>query len=154
MDETLLLDTTRFGTVGYTNEDVVVFEDGLIGFPEHRHFLLLSHKPESPFRWLQNIEEPQVAFLLADPSEWVPTYNPIMSDSQAESLHMTDTTPRLLYVTVTIPPGSPAQMTVNLMGPIVINLSERLATQLVLQDETYTTKHRVFPQADRVGDAA
>ncbi len=154
MDETLLIDTTRFGTVGYTDDDIVLFQEGLVGFPSHTRFLLLIHKPDSPFRWLQSIDEPQVAFLITDPENWTKSYRPQISDAEATRLKITEETPRLLFVTVTIPRGNPSEMTMNLAGPIIVNLEQRLATQLVLQDETYTTKHRVIPQADRVGAAA
>ncbi|MHB8637524.1 MAG: flagellar assembly protein FliW [Fimbriimonadaceae bacterium] len=154
MNDTLLFDTTRFGTVGYTDADVVLFNDGPVGFPEHRRFLLLCHKPDSPFRWLQSLDEPQLAFLITDPASWVPTYAPTISDADVERLGLIASAPRLVYVTVTIPPGKPEEMTVNLAGPILIDLERRLAIQLVLQDETYTTKHRVFPQANRVSVVA
>lgn len=154
MNDTHLFDTTRFGTVGYTDADIVAFNDGLVGFPDHRRFLLLCHKPDSPFRWLQSLDEPQLAFLVTDPANWVPGYAPQVDEKHVEPLGLGTDTPRLVFVTVTIPPGQPDDMTINLAGPIVIDLERRVAIQLVLQDETYTTKHRVFPQANRVSAVA
>jgi flagellar assembly factor FliW len=154
MNDTLLFDTTRFGTVGYTDADIVAFEAGLVGFPEHKRFLLLCHKPDSPFRWLQSLDEPQLAFLITDPGNWVENYAPQIADDEVGPLGLAETTPRLVYVTVTIPSGQPEEMTLNLAGPIIVDLERRLAIQLVLQDETYTTKHRVFPQANRVSVVA
>ena len=154
MNDTQLFDTTRFGTIGYTDADVVLFEDGLVGFPEHTRFLLLCHKAESPFRWLQSLDEPQLAFLITDPANWVATYAPCVADEELGRLGFVQSAPRLVYVTVTIPAGQPNEMTLNLAGPIVIDLERQIAVQLVLQDETYTTKHRVFPQANRVSAVA
>src|ERR1019366_623670 len=111
---------------GYTDADVVLFEDGLVGFPAHKRFLLVCHKPDSPFRWLQSLDEAQLAFLVTDPSHWVPTYAPIIGDADAVQLGLTDTTPRLVFVTVTIPPGQPDEMTLNLAGPILIDLERRI----------------------------
>lgn len=154
MNDTHLFDTTRFGTVGYTDADVVVFNDGLVGFPLHTRYLLLCHKPDSPFRWLQSLDEPQLAFLITDPSNWLPDYAPKMDEQDAAALGIIPEAPRIVYVTVTIPAGQPNEMTINLAGPIIVDLERRTAIQLVLQDETYTTKHRVFPQANRVSAAA
>ncbi len=154
MNETHLFETTRFGTVGYIDSDVVTLADGLVGFPDHKRYLILCHKPDSPFRWLQSLDEPQLAFLITDPANWVPTYAPKVDDAEVERFGLTDSTPRLVYVTVSIPPGQPDEMTINLAGPILIDLERRIAIQLVLQDETYTTKHRVFPQANRVSAVA
>jgi len=154
MNDTQLFDTTRFGTVGYTEADVVLFEEGLVGFPDHRRFLLLCHKPDSPFRWLQSLDEPQLAFLVTDPCSWVPAYAPKIDDDEAIRLGIVPNAPRIVFVTVTIPPGQPNEMTINLAGPIVVDLERRIGIQLVLGDETYTTKHRVFPQAERVSAVA
>jgi len=154
MNETQLFDTTRFGTVGYIDADVVLFEDGLVGFPEHKRFLLLCHKPDSPFRWLQSLDEPQLAFLITDPVNWVQAYAPVVAAEEVGLLGLVESSPRLVYVTVTIPAGQPKEMTLNLAGPIVNDVERRIAIQLVLQDETYTTKHRVFPQANRVSAVA
>ena len=154
MNDTLLFDTTRFGTVGYTEADVVLFNDGLVGFPEHKRYLLLCHKADSPFRWLQSLEEPQLAFLITDPANWILTYAPVVDEESAAQLGLVESAPRLVFVTVTIPAGKPDEMTFNLAGPIVIDLESRNGMQLVLQDETYTTKHRVFPQANRVSAVA
>jgi flagellar assembly factor FliW len=154
MNDTTLFDTTRFGTVGYLDADVVLFEDGLVGFPEHKRFLLLCHKPDSPFRWLQSLEEPQLAFLITDPVNWIENYAPRLDDEEVGRLGLIETAPRLVFVTVTIPAGQPEEMTLNLAGPVVIDLERRIGFQLVLQDETYTTKYRVFPQADRVSAVA
>ena len=114
----------------------------------------MCHKPDSPFRWLQSLDEPQLAFLITDPANWVPTYAPTLCDGDAERLGLVKSAPRIVYVTVTIPAGLPNEMTLNLAGPIILDLERRIAIQLVLQDETYTTKYRVFPQANRVSAVA
>ncbi|MER3462795.1 MAG: flagellar assembly protein FliW, partial [Armatimonadota bacterium] len=36
------------------------------------------------------------------------------------------------------------QMTANLAGPIVVNVAERLACQVVVEDGQWSTKHPVF----------
>ena len=140
--------TTRFGTIHYGEEDVVTFIDGLIGFPDLRRFVLLSHKPESPFRWLQSLEEAKIAFLVCDPAGFVQNYEPSISESTAQELGLMAETPRFMFTTANIPHGQPEEMTLNLAGPIVINAESRQAKQLVIEDEAYTIKHRVFQPAE------
>lgn len=135
---------TRFGVIQYESLDIVRFDDGLIGFPNCRQFVLISAKPDSPFRWLQSVEQPALAFLVVDPIVFVPEYSPSISNAIAGALKLTEDTPQMLFTTVTIPSGQPDQMTLNLAGPIVVNAESRIGKQVVLEDEAYTTKHRVF----------
>lgn len=130
---------TRFGRIEFLDEDVVTFEEGLVGFPELNTFLLLSTKENSPFRWLQSLEAPAMAFLVVDPEGFVPNYSPPNPfEANPESV--------LVYTTATIPHGKPDEMTLNLAGPIFIEALSRLGKQSVLDDEAYTIKHRVMVQ--------
>lgn len=145
---------TRFGDIEYSADDVITFPAGLIGFPEQQTYLLLNHKPNTPFRWLQSIEQPVLAFLVAFPELLVPGYAPVLDDATAKELELTVETPKLLLTTVAIPAGKPNDMTTNLVGPIIINGSTMVGKQVVLQDDAYTVRHRVFPTTEKVAEHA
>jgi flagellar assembly factor FliW len=140
---------TRFDTVQYTKQDVLHFRDGLIGFEASKNFLLLCAKDNTPFRWLQSIDEPALAFLVVDPAAYVPDYAPEVSDQTAKELALSDGAAHLVLVTASIPPGQPEEMTINLLAPIVVNASLRVGMQVVLEDAAYTIKYRVFEKADQ-----
>ena len=55
------IQSTRFGTIEYGDEDTIIVRDGLLGFPNCTQFLVINHKEGSAFRWLQSLEEPDVA---------------------------------------------------------------------------------------------
>src|SRR5687768_3616058 len=139
----MTISDTRFGEIEYSADDIITFIDGIIGFPQNTEFLLLNHKPNTPFRWLQSLQEPSLAFLVAFPEAIVPDYAPVVDDSVATELGLTEETPKLLLTTVTIPAGKPNDMTTNLLGPIIINGVTMLAKQVILSDDAYTVKHRV-----------
>jgi flagellar assembly factor FliW len=145
---------TRFSTIEYEADDIITVVDGLIGFPDSTHYVLVCPKPDSPFRWLQSIEEPPLAFLVVDPVTYFPEYLPDMSQSLARDLEISEETPQMVYCTVSIPAGSPQDMTVNLLAPLVINASKRIASQTVVENAAYTMRHRVFPEANRVSETA
>lgn len=145
---------SRFGSIDYQDQDVLHFPDGLVGFSGLNSFLLLEHKPGSAFRWLQSVDDPAVAFLMADPFVYVPDYAPMIGDGALASLGLTPDTVTFTYVTAAIPHGKPKEMTVNLAGPIVINAETGTGRQLVLDNEAYTTQHRVFPNAEKQGSDA
>jgi len=141
------LDNTRFGTIEYQDGDVVTLPEGMVGFPQWTRFVLVQTREGSPFRWLQSVEDPSLAFLLADPSAYCPEYAPEVPDAAARALSLTEETPCLLLVTAAIPRGRPEDMTLNLAAPVVINLETRVGAQVILENEAYTMKHRVFEQA-------
>ncbi len=146
--------TTRFGEIHVDDADVVTFTEGLVGFADARRFVLIQHKEGSPFRWMQCLEVADLAFLVVDPAVFVPDYAPEMPSGVVRQLNLQEETPRLVYTTVTIPRGRPNDMTLNLAGPIVVNLATQTAIQVVLEDDRYPIRQRVFPAQDAGGEAA
>jgi flagellar assembly factor FliW len=146
---TLTTETARFGVVTYTSGDVVTFENGLVGFPDLSSFVLIAHKDDSPFRWMQSIDHGDVAFLVVDPAQYVQDYAPEIRETEVESVGIREETPRLVYTIVSIPPGKPEEMTINLAGPIVVNLENGRAKQIVIEDDSYPIRHRVFDKKQK-----
>lgn len=138
---------TRFGEIEFGPTEVLFFKEGLIGFPQLQEFVLISHKVDSPFRWLQSVQETAIAFLCAIPQHFVPTFNPDLTTAVVDSLRLEQDTDRYVLTTVSIPKGQPQEMTLNLAAPILVNAKTRSALQFVLDDEAYTVRHRVFPEA-------
>jgi flagellar assembly factor FliW len=144
---------TRFGTVEFESNDILSFNEGLIGFPALKHFVMVSNKPDSPFRWMQSIEDPATAFLLADPIKFYADYSPEISEKDQNTLGVEAETPCLVYVTASIPPGHPEEMTLNLAAPLIINALSRVGKQVILEDEAYTIKHRVLQAGRTVAES-
>jgi flagellar assembly factor FliW len=145
---------SRFGNIEFAEEDVIRFPKGLIGLNDLHEFVVVCLDEKSPFRWLQSCQEPSFALLVTDPKSYIRDYEPIYGSRTLGEISLFEESPKLVFVTVTIPPGRPQDMTLNLRGPIVINAENRIAAQCVLDDETYTTKHRVFSQSDEISTVA
>jgi flagellar assembly factor FliW len=135
---------TRFGDIEYSKGDIINFPDGMIGFQDHKRFVVLNTKEGSAYRWLQSIDEPNLAFLLSMPESFVKEYAPEISDAEAERLELEPETPHLILVTTTIPAGNPQLATANLAAPVIINLETRKAKQVILDDEAYTIRYPIF----------
>lgn len=146
--------TTRFGEVEYTDADTIHFPDGILGFPNCPTFLVIQHKEGSPFRWLQCVEEPSLAFLVTDPGNYLVDYAPDVREDQLASIEMNADTARLVLTIVTIPKGNPDGMTINLAGPIVVNLENRKAKQLVLDHPGYSIKYAPYQQQSQPEEVA
>ena len=101
------LDTSRFGVIDCATDDVVTFSDGLIGLPDLKEFVIVQHREDSPFRWMQSLDDPAVAFLVVDPGFYAMNYSPEMPESVSSALELTDQVPILVYTICTIPNGNP-----------------------------------------------
>ncbi|MBS1710522.1 MAG: flagellar assembly protein FliW [Armatimonadetes bacterium] len=154
MKTTQLIETARFGTIEFCDADLVTLAEGILGFPGQTRYLVIQHKEGSPFCWLQSADDGALAFLVVDPAYYVPDYAPELPDETARQLELGEETPRLVYTIVTIPKGKPDDMTLNLAGPILINLEKRLAKQVVVEDVRYAIRHRVFPKEEMGQTAA
>jgi len=54
--------TTRFGEIEVEDEAVISVPGGLIGFSDQERYVIIEHKPESPFFWFQAVDRPDLAF--------------------------------------------------------------------------------------------
>ena len=119
------------------------FEDGIPGF-SHLQFFQLMQEEESPFFILQSTEEPDVGFWVVNPFSFFQNYVFTLPDVSKEALRLTEEMPVAVLAIVTI--RSRDEVTVNLKAPIVINLSNRMAKQVILQDEMYSIRQPLFAQ--------
>jgi len=138
--ETIHVRSSRFGELEVPADRVLHFPQGLIGFPRARRFVILDHRPGSPFKWMLCLDQPDVAFAVVEPARMVPDYRaPI--ELAARTLRA-DPTDVALFVIVTIP-ADPTAMTVNLMAPVVVDVRTRMSRQLVLEDGRSDPSYRV-----------
>ena len=143
--------SSRFGELEVPADRVLHFPQGLIGFPKARRFVILDHRPGSPFKWMLCLEQPDLAFAVAEPAKMVPDYEAPLALA-ARTLG-TDPADVALFVIVTIPPD-PTAMTVNLMAPVVVDVRTRRSRQLVLEDGRCDPSYRVCVPRPQSGLAA
>lgn len=141
--------TGRFGTLEVDPDLVLTFPDGLIGFERCRRYIVVRQDDRGVFRWLQSLEEPGVAFPIIEAGEFFSCYTPTISDGDAHLLELTSEVPTLLFAVVTVPRSNPHEMTANLLAPLVINGLTRCGKQVIIQNEGYTTRHRVMDELTR-----
>lgn len=104
-----------------------------------------------PFRWLQSVERPAMAFVIIDPWIFKPDYAIELPNEVCERLQLSPEQLPLVFAIVTVP-LEPALMTANLQGPLVINLATRRAQQVVLANSPYTTRHVILGELWQTGD--
>ncbi|MDY6104832.1 MAG: flagellar assembly protein FliW [Acetatifactor sp.] len=140
------IETKIFGTVEITDDKIITFENGIIGFPELKHFTLLHDDEagtDAGIRFLQSMEEPGFAMPVMDPLIVKQDYDPVVEDELLAGIGELNENNLLVMVTVTVP-SDLTKMSVNLQGPIIINVEKRLAVQLIVENKDYPVKYPIY----------
>lgn len=140
------INTKIFGEIEVADDKIITFENGIIGFPELRRFTLLHDEERGTsagIRFLQSLEEPAFAMPVMDPLLVKPDYNPEVDDELLVSAGNLTVDNILVLVTVTVP-SDLTKMTVNLQGPLVINVEEHKACQVIIDGGAYPVKFPVY----------
>ncbi len=145
----MLLDTRQFGPVEITEEDMVRFPKGILGFEDLERYVIIDHTDSQPFRWLQCVDAPDLAFVVVNPVIFFPDYRVEVHAKEVADIGVRDPHDVEILVIVTIPPQI-EQMAANLQGPILINTVNRTAKQLVLTNSEYSVQHSITEQLSRV----
>jgi flagellar assembly factor FliW len=142
--------TASFGEVEATPESFLSLPDGLIGFEEHREFVLLELSDYAPFRWLLSYTDPGLSFPLLDPEALIPGYTIELVDVEREALELEDGEAPSVYVVATILEEGD-QVTVNLRAPLMVNHRRQTARQVVLSDGRWDVQYPLLrPRDSRV----
>jgi flagellar assembly factor FliW len=138
MDKQISINTSRFGEISIDAEKIINMTSPFLGFPDDHEFVLLPHAPESPFWWLQATDNPKLAFVVMQAALLDASYCPKISSNIRHELQLDNDEEQEILLILTIPKGHPEQMTANLLGPVVINTTKRLARQVLLDPAHYS----------------
>jgi len=130
--------TTRLGVVEIADDRVIHFPKGLLGFSGQTRFCLLEPGDDACFFWLQSVDEPSLAFVVTDPSLYVPEYSVPIRPEQMIELKLNKLDEAQVFVIVN---KVDQTLTGNLQGPLVVNTLTRTGEQMVLAEKRWTTRH-------------
>lgn len=128
----MLIKTTRFGTIEIEADDILLFPQGLLGFEDCRHWVLLADADNDSVGWLQNIARPELALAVVSPRRFVPGYEVHVPTSQMVALQLSEIDQAYVLTVISRNDG---HLTINLRSPLIINLDRRLGRQVVTSDD-------------------
>lgn len=141
----MLVQTTRFGPIENVEvpaSQLYEFFPGLGGFEEHHHYAVIADG-DSPVEWLQSTGDPAVVFALLEPFLFMPDYSFEMADADAAALGLQRPDEAVVRTILTLR-DSAAEITANLIAPIVLNPRTRLGRQILLQDSDLPLRFSVL----------
>ena len=131
------IQTTRFGAIEVTPDQLHTFPRGLIGFTKEVEFALLPAPSNDGFYWLQSVIDPELAFLVTDPTPFFKDYDVPIREETQQDLQLADTKDgRVLVICNRVGEW----LTGNLLGPLVINTASRTGLQVVLTEKKWTCR--------------
>jgi flagellar assembly factor FliW len=139
--------TRPFGEIEIDEKQIVDFPEGILGFDYVKRFIILDSHDNSPFKWLQAYSEPELAFVIIRPIDFLHEYELVISPADVEAVEAESEESLLVFAIVTIP-ANPKEMTANLQGPIIINPLKRIGKQAVSLSDKYRVKHIILEEME------
>lgn len=129
---------SRFGEVEYDPTNTISFPEGLIGFEGLRNFVVIPGKKEGPLFWIQCVEDPGIAFIVTDPTNFFLDYT-IQPDDQELAMLKTSS-PEDCFVLSIVTVSETKEITLNLAAPVFFSPKSNRAIQVILEDTEYAIK--------------
>jgi flagellar assembly factor FliW len=123
--------TTRFSTIEIEPDDILFFRNGLIGFEDCRHWVLLADADNSAVAWLQSMQHADIALPVVSPRRFVSEYQVRLEPSDVDALQLSAVEQAYVLGVVS---RDEETLTLNLRAPLVINLDRRIGCQVVTVD--------------------
>ena len=136
------VETSRFGTIDVAEEQIFTFPMGMLGFAKYKKYVVLDHGENSPFKWLQSLDDGGLAFIITDPVFFRADYHIELRRGEISIIEPDLEEDLIVSVIMTIP-EQPQDMSANLMAPLIFNMANRLGMQHVLTKSEYPVKY--FP---------
>jgi flagellar assembly factor FliW len=140
-NNTIKVNSARFGEVEINEEQVITFPSGIAGFDMLKNWCLLHLEDAPDYNWLQSLDEPGISLLLADPDQLFENYVADVREEQVTDLEMpteADGVPSLVMRVVLKWDEEKRAFFANLRAPIIFNLDNRRAVQVILQKADYS----------------
>ncbi len=133
----MIISTSRFGQLEVDPERLIAFDEGVLGFPDQKRYALVQTGEGSGFYWLQSVDTPDLAFVVCDPRLFVADFQVPVKLEELECIGLTEPDSAQVFVIVN---KVGDLLTGNFQGPLVVNVANRHARQLVLSDKRYATR--------------
>lgn len=143
--KTIILHSTRFGDLTVPADSVIEIPSGLIGFPRHKDYVMIDHKP--PFSWLHALDDPNLAFVVVDGFQFGENYS-VKAPIGDKDADLRENDEYAILVLVTVRPD-PRMTTANLKAPVFVNVRNRKGVQVIFDDARYSTRFPLWQPDDQ-----
>lgn len=137
MTETRTINS-RFGEIEYDPAKTIHFLEGMVGFEDLRHFVVIPNEKKGPLFWIQSIEDSAVAFIVTDPTQFFRDYCVVPEKSEKEKLGLKEGDDCFVLSVVTVHPDK--SITLNLTAPVFYAPASNRGLQVILEGTPYQAR--------------
>ncbi|MDD2568171.1 MAG: flagellar assembly protein FliW [Clostridia bacterium] len=123
---------------------IISFQEGLYGFEDVKDYILLQEDEAKTIWSLQAAYSDVPSFVVINPFMVLKDYSPILSHKDLKSLGMPNEE-EICFLAVTVLKEKIEESVANLKSPIVINVRTRQAKQIILENNNYPIRCKLFP---------
>lgn len=131
------------GTLKISEDDVVTFPEGLLGFSDFKKFVFITDPQDDVFMWLQSCDQKDIAFPVIEAGFVADMSQMQLTQYECEKLNIANAQEANFYCMVRVA-SEATGMTANLKAPIVINKREHMGYQFVLANQNLQVQYPVF----------
>lgn len=140
--------TAYLGKVEINPSEIIQFEHGLPGFEEEKEFIQLPLSEGSAYQVLQSVKTAGLAFIITSPYAIIVDYSFELDESVIQALDINSDNEVVVFVIVSIK-DTLENSTVNLKAPIVLNIENQKAKQIILEED-YAIRHQLAAEKKEV----
>jgi len=135
-------DSNNPDIVGSEIRNRISLPQGLFGFSEIRSLDLVFDEEELPFMWLREENKDGLAFIVLEPGGIIPNYSVEVADGDVNILGITGPEDTMILNIVTLPPDHVGKISLNLVGPIIVNRRTLVGKQCIINNhEEFSARH-------------
>ena len=138
------INTVRFGEIEIEENRIFDFVLPIIGFDNCRRFIILEPNKDTLFKWLQSVDDPALAFPIISVSALEYDYTIDIADNVVAALDIKNVESILVMNITSIPQDDPKGTTINLLAPLIFNVDNQKAGQVVLSGSGYDISYPMF----------
>ena len=135
------INTTRFGEIEVSDDILFEFVCPILGYEDETQFALIEHNQSSNFKWLQSTKTPNLAFVVTIAGFFDIDYSFELPEITQEELGIQTAEDIIAFNLVVIPHDNPRNSTINLLAPIIVNITNKKAGQIVLSGTNFSVSH-------------
>ncbi|MGL5955108.1 MAG: flagellar assembly protein FliW [Brevinema sp.] len=144
-----IVNTREYGEIEVSEHSKIVFQKPIFGFERLLEYYLIPLEEPENFSLLQSKDDKDISFILTQPRLFISDYVLDIDDADAELLAIENHEDIADYAIVTIPQNI-EDITMNILGPIVINTKNNYAVQSISNCPHYSTKCGLFAKKETV----
>lgn len=138
------IQTTRFGEIEGDEKAIFNFVMPILGYNDEKQFILVESKEASLFKWLQSTKTPDLAFLTTSPSFFGIDYVFELPDEAESALDVKSAEDLIVLNIAKVPNNNPRGTTVNLLAPVIFNIKNNNAGQVILSGSGLDVTYPLF----------